>query len=816
MTRRICLFSALLLTLNVYSYETEDTTLLHEIVVTAAKESRPLREQSLSSTSLNAKELRERGIHEISDLTAVVPGLFIPQYGSAQTTAIYMRGMGSRTNTPAVGLYVDDIPWMDKSSFSTKIGEIERVEVLRGPQNTLFGRNAMGGLIRVVTKNPIDYQGTVLERSVLNHYSQAAGVTHYQRFSDKLGFTAGVAYRSDGQFFKNYYTGQKADSDRSLRAHTRLLYRPSDVVNIDFLANYELCTQDVFPYFLESVPEDDYFASRLADDIGHITSNDDNTYLRHLLNIGLKAEHNWPRMTLSNVLAFQLLNDDLKMDQDFSHLSVYTLQQRQQNRMLSEEIALKNRPGAWRHWEWSTGVSFYNQWAYSKAPVAFGKDGVAWISDMMNTNANAHMPQVASGPMTMDFLFSDEILNPELRFDGRYETPSRSAAIYHQSTLCDLFNAKGLDLTLGLRLEYEYAGLSYNTWYDFSHRYSLSGHLTMPTMSRDIAMVPAQEFPVSNALKGSLSHDWWHLMPRFALQYSFARGNVYGAISRGTRSGGYNYQMFSDVLQPMMRSDIMTNVADVTIPVLQAQPSVPAPTKAHVTEILQTMATQAPIDVETTCFYKPEYAWNYEVGTHLNLANGRLMLDASAFLANITDQQISQMAQAGFGRITKNAGHSRSFGGELALRSQLTDRLQAHASYGYTHTTFTTYMLSPDVSYEGNYVPFTPQHAVDLGINYSFPLPKIFKRQLLDRMAISTNWHGLGKIYWTEDNLESEPFHSTLDAKVTVYRKTFEFSVFATNIYNSRCRTFYFQSMNRGYSQRNRPFMFGFEAKVVF
>ena len=182
MTGRICLFSALLLTLNVYSYEIEDTTLLHEIVVTAAKESRPLREQSLSSTSLNAKELRERGIHEISDLTAVVPGLFIPQYGSAQTTAIYMRGMGSRTNTPAVGLYVDDIPWMDKSSFSTKIGEIERVEVLRGPQNTLFGRNTMGGLIRVVTKNPIDYQGTVLERSVLNHYCQAAGVTHYQRF----------------------------------------------------------------------------------------------------------------------------------------------------------------------------------------------------------------------------------------------------------------------------------------------------------------------------------------------------------------------------------------------------------------------------------------------------------------------------------------------------------------------------------------------------------------------------------------------------------------------------------------------------------
>ena len=97
----------------------KDTTQLREVVVMAAKESRPLREQSLSSLSLNANNISERNIHDISDLTNIVPGLFIPAYGSAQTTAIYMRGIGSRTNTPAVGLYVDDIPWLEKSSFSS-------------------------------------------------------------------------------------------------------------------------------------------------------------------------------------------------------------------------------------------------------------------------------------------------------------------------------------------------------------------------------------------------------------------------------------------------------------------------------------------------------------------------------------------------------------------------------------------------------------------------------------------------------------------------------------------------------------------------
>ena len=814
--RRSFFLGALLLPLNVCSYEIGDTISLREVVVMPAKESRPLREQSLSSVSFNTKDIRERDIHDISDLTTIVPGLFIPSYGSAQTTAVYLRGVGSRTNTPAVGLYVDDVPWLEKSSFSSKIGEIERIDVLRGPQNTLFGRNAMGGLIRITTKNPIDYQGTIIERSMANHYSHFTNVTHYQRFSEKLGLTAGVAYRSEGQYFTNRNTGLKADADRSLRAHTRLLYRPSDVVNIDFHANYELCTQDAFPYYLESVSDGDYFADRLAQDIGYITSNDENTYLRHLLNLGLKAEHNWPRVTLSNVLAFQLLNDDLKMDQDFSHLSIYTLQQKQHSRTLSEEIAIKNRPGAWRHWEWSTGVSFYAQWSHSIAPVGFGEDGVSWITDMMNTNANAHMPQVKSGPMTMDFAFSDKILDSELKFDGLYDTPSKSAALYHQSTLCDLFNAKGLDLTLGLRLEYEHIGLSYNTWYNFSHQYGLSGHLTMPTMSRDIVMVPATDFSVSNSLQGDLCNGWWHLIPRFSLQYSFTKGNVYGTVSRGYRSGGYNFQMFSDVIQPLMRSDIMRDVADVTIPVLQAQASVPAQTKEQVAGILNSMAEQPSVDISTMCLYRPEYAWNYEVGTHLNLFKKHLLLDASVFLTNVTDLQIAQMASSGLGRVTVNAGRSRSYGGEIALRSQITDRIQAHASYGYTHATFTEYALSGDESYEGNYVPYTPQHAVDLGANYGFPFPKLFGFHLLDRMTISANWHGLGRVYWTEDNNVSEPFYTSLDAKISVYRKFLEFAVWAKNIYNSRCRTFYFQSMNRGYSQKNKPFQCGFEMKLNF
>ncbi len=650
--------------------------------VIRAEDETTLREQGLSSVSLTAKDIRERGLYDISDLSQVVPGLFIPSYGSAQSTAIYLRGVGSRTNTPAVGLYVDDMPWLQNSSFSTRIGEVERIEVLRGPQSTLFGTNAMGGLIRVITRNPIDYQGTFVERSMANHGCHYTGISHYQRFSEKLGFTAGVAYRSGGRFFKNNYTGVKVDADRSLRAHTRLLYQPSAADKIDFLANYELCTQDVFPYYLESVSDDNPFKDQLTQDIGKISSNDDNLYLRHLLNVGLKAEHDWPKVTLSNVLAFQLLNDDLNMDQDFTHLSLGTFQQLQHSRTLSEEIILKSRPGVWRHWEWVTGASLNGQWLHT------------WVNDT-----------------------------------EQFDTPTKSAALYHQSTLRDIFNAKGLDFTMGLRLAYEHVGCSY-----------------------------------TNQSDAQLGDGWWQLLPRTSLQYSFSKGNVYGTVSRGYRSGGYDCLVNNGAPQ----------------------------------------------------LYRPEYAWNYELGTHLNLLRNKLFLDASVFLTNVTDQQIVQMAPSVLELTTKNAGKSRSLGGELSLRSKLTDRLQAHATYGYTHATFTDYKFSADVSYKDNYVPFVPQHSFDLGANYGLPMPKILGRQLLDGMNIIANWHGLGRFYWTEDNLSSEPFYNALDAKLSFYRKHLEFAVWANNIFDNRCRTIYFLQMGRGYSQRNKPFQCGFEVKLHF
>ena len=129
-------------------------------VVSTIKETGTMQQQPSSVTIVGQKDLETLHVTSLKGVSNLVPNFFMPDYGSRLTSAIYIRGVGARMNTPAVGLYVDDIPYIDKSAFDFDFCDVERVDVLRGPQSTLYGRNTMGGLVKVYTRNPFVYQGT--------------------------------------------------------------------------------------------------------------------------------------------------------------------------------------------------------------------------------------------------------------------------------------------------------------------------------------------------------------------------------------------------------------------------------------------------------------------------------------------------------------------------------------------------------------------------------------------------------------------------------------------------------------------------------
>ena len=169
--------------------ELGDTVNLRELTVVATKENSPYREQPLSVSTLGLQTLQANQIWSLKGVSYLVPNFYMPDYGSRLTSAIYIRGIGSRINTPAVGLYVDDVPYHDKSAFDFNLCDIERIDVLRGPQGTIYGRNTMGGLVKVYTRTPMTYEGTNLNLGYAtkdNH--RRASITHYHHPTDKLAF----------------------------------------------------------------------------------------------------------------------------------------------------------------------------------------------------------------------------------------------------------------------------------------------------------------------------------------------------------------------------------------------------------------------------------------------------------------------------------------------------------------------------------------------------------------------------------------------------------------------------------------------------
>ena len=119
------------------------------VVVSQPKEVMRLRQQALSSTSLSSSLMKKMGASDLRDLSLFVPNFVMPNYGSRLSSSVYVRGIGSRVNSPAIGLYLDGIPVMSKSAFNLHNYQLSRVDVLRGPQGTLYGQNTEGGLVKM-------------------------------------------------------------------------------------------------------------------------------------------------------------------------------------------------------------------------------------------------------------------------------------------------------------------------------------------------------------------------------------------------------------------------------------------------------------------------------------------------------------------------------------------------------------------------------------------------------------------------------------------------------------------------------------------
>ena len=219
------------------------TPVFEEVLVTAEKRSESLQDLSQAITVLSGDNLDNRQIASFVDLSAIAPGVNIAK-NEGFKTVITIRGVGNEANqnaiaNPSVSYHLDGIYVASPFALQTDFLDLERIEVLRGPQGTLFGQNSTGGAINVITQAP-SLDGTFGKADLtLGDYGLVKARAAYNLpLSDTLAVRASVISNKRDGFTENLTLGQDLDDANSLSARVRVLYEPSDDFRANFTAQY--------------------------------------------------------------------------------------------------------------------------------------------------------------------------------------------------------------------------------------------------------------------------------------------------------------------------------------------------------------------------------------------------------------------------------------------------------------------------------------------------------------------------------------------------------------------------------------------------
>ena len=767
------------------------------VVVSQPKEQVRLRLQPVSSNVFGSEQLKQLNVRDLSQLSQYVPSFVMPSYGSRLTSSMYVRGIGSRINNPAVGVYYDNIPLMSKSAFNNHFYMLDRVDVLRGPQGTLYGQNTEGGLVRIYSKNPMNYQGTDVKLGIGTGLYSNVEVAHYHRPSEKFAFSVAGFYSGLKGFIDNQNFDKKNDLTNEAGGKLRLMYAPNKKFTFDWTADYQYVNQNGFGYG-EFQPMPQSSVKPYSLDVEDPATTIMNGYKRNMFTTGLNISYNTEKLLFTSTTSYQFLEDLMQMDQDYMAPDYLRLEQRQKMNALTQEFVLRNHDTS--RWQHATGLFGSYQWMRTDAPVLFGEGitapiGNAIANAMKNSMIKGMLGRFMAQGMTAEQAQAAAeaavakmgvTMTAEMAVPGLYHTPQMSLGLYHES---NILIADRLKATVGLRLAHDWAKIEYDA-------------LAYMNMTGGTASATAT-YHLTSHVADNRSKSFTQLLPKFALTYTFDEniGNIYALVSKGYRAGGYNFQMFSDILQTDLNAhqqDAMRGDYDVE----------------H---------TAADYDaIEETTQYKPEESWNYELGTHLNLFGGSTHLDLSLYYMQNRNQQLSIMEpNSNYGRIMVNAGKSHSCGLEATLRGKAIDNaLDWAVTYAFTNAKFDEYQhtvggsTSPNTDtfagdYDGNYVPFVPQHTLSAMVDWH-----------IGKFTIGANMNGQGKTWWDEANTYAQKFYAVAGAHADYDFGPVLVSLWGRNLTNTNYNTFAVASSAVGgthyFAQKANPIQVGLDVDIHF
>lgn len=379
---------------------------LNDVVISGVKNCNSKWTLPIASTTITEDAVLSKHVFGMKDFTAVIPNFIMIDRDTKRTSSVFVRGIGTLVNTPGVAMYVDGIPHFAKASFDINLTDIEKIEFLRGPQGTLYGRNAVGGIILVQTKSPFLHQGSRINLRYGTYNDMYVSFSNLGKINPTLAYGVSADFDYFGGFIKNTYLNKKADKMKSGSVRTRLEWRPKQCLSLKLINSFEKVNQGAFSY--GDVQEDGYVDS--------IQTDHNSYYDRTIYDGGLQINYRNDYFWLTSQTSLQLLDDTYNVDQDLTPRDLYSVSQKEDHFLLSQEFNFRG-----------LRTNFYN-WHL----------GVFAFNHTINRNTNVFM----------------NTTNIPYILEKKYDDFARGFAVYHQS---DFYITPKLKLEAGVRFDYERA-----------------------------------------------------------------------------------------------------------------------------------------------------------------------------------------------------------------------------------------------------------------------------------------------------------------------------------------------------------------------
>ncbi len=257
---------------------------LEEIIVTATKREENLQDVPVAITALSASAMREAQIHSSEQLTFLVPSLTLQQGNDANESSFNIRGIGTQSfsigTEPSVSTMLDGVVMGRSGQAFMELMDIQRVEVLRGPQGTLFGKNSTGGVVHIITQQPTDEPSGEVMVSAQTSEEYRAGFTVSGPLTDELAYRLTASGTDVDDFTKNYFDGNDYNGSHRWTVRGKLRWEPTEDLELNFSSDYSdsECNCTVAPLrSIEPWDGNEAQVQKILDLIAPVVPSDDNT-----------------------------------------------------------------------------------------------------------------------------------------------------------------------------------------------------------------------------------------------------------------------------------------------------------------------------------------------------------------------------------------------------------------------------------------------------------------------------------------------------------------------------------------------------------